>query len=146
MGDKHWTPLLVEEQLAEAADVLKRLPEEQVQGYFSTWPEVVRSVYDAFGWHDPVLKRPWPSPASIDRMDEAMRWLWWLEPVDAKIVWSRASGKRWKPICYVAGMGRTAAWERWVMGLCVIAMKLNGTGIPKRPARLRAMATIMRSR
>ena len=58
MGDKHWTPLLVEEQLAEAADVLKRLPEEQVQGYFSTWPEVVRSVYDAFGWHDSVLKRP----------------------------------------------------------------------------------------
>ncbi len=146
MGEKHWTPLLVEEQLAEAADVLKRLPEEQVQGYFSTWPEVVRSVYDAFGWHDSVLKRPWPSPASIDRMDEAMRWLRWLEPADAKIVWSRASGKRWKPICYVAGMGRTAAWERWVMGLCVIAMKLNGTDIPKRPARLRAMATIMRSR
>ena len=49
MGDKHWTPLLVEEQFAEAADVLKRLPEERVQGYFSTWPEVVRSVYDAFG-------------------------------------------------------------------------------------------------
>ena len=146
MGEKHWTPLLVEEQLAEAADVLKRLPEEQVQGYFSTWPEVVRSVYDAFGWHDPVLKRPWPSPASIDRMDEAMRWLRWLEPVGAKIVWSRASGKRWKPICYVAGMGRTAAWERWVMGLCVIAMRLNGIDIPKRPARLRAMATIMRSR
>ena len=65
--------------------------------------------------------------------------------MDARIVWSRAAGKRWKPICCIAGLGRTAAWERWVMGLCVIAMKLNGARIPKQPSRLRAMATIMRS-
>ena len=146
MGDKQWTPSLVEERLAEAADVLKRLPEEKVQGYFSVWPEVVRSFWDSYGMNDPVMKRPWPSPRSIDRMDNALVWLQWLEPIDARIVWGRAAGKRWKSICCIAGMGRTAAWERWVMGLCVIAMKLNGARIPKQPSRLRAMATIMRSK
>ncbi len=34
-----WTPSLVEARLAEAAWVLKRLPEPRRQGYFSTWPE-----------------------------------------------------------------------------------------------------------
>ena len=41
-----WTPSLVEERLAEAAFVLKRLPEPRRQGYFSTWPEVIHSFAD----------------------------------------------------------------------------------------------------
>ena len=41
MGNNHWTAPLVEERLVEAAGVLKRLPEEKVQGYFSAWPDVV---------------------------------------------------------------------------------------------------------
>jgi len=35
MADGQWTPLMVEERLAEAADVLKRLPPVKVQGYYS---------------------------------------------------------------------------------------------------------------
>ena len=72
MSNDRWTASLVEERLAEAAGVLKRLPEEKVQGYFSAWPDVVHNIHESFGWHDPVLSRPWPSPGSIDRMDEAM--------------------------------------------------------------------------
>ena len=145
MGDKHWTPSLVEERLAEAASVLQRLPEKRVQGYFSAWPEVVRNFWDTYGMHDPVLKRPWPSSASIDRMDEALVWLQWLEPMDAKIVWSRALGERWKATCSRAGLSRTAAWERWVMGLCVIALKLNRQPIPRQSYCLKAMARKMRN-
>ena len=98
MGNNHWTPNLVEERLVEAAAVLKRLPEEKVRGYFSAWPDVVLDANESFGWNDPVLRRPWPSPGSIDRMDETMQWLQWLDPDVAKICWFRAAGKRWKTI------------------------------------------------
>ena len=36
-----WTPDRVRDRLTEAADVLKRLPAERVQGYFNLWPDVV---------------------------------------------------------------------------------------------------------
>ena len=126
MAEARWTASRVEARMADAADVLKRLPEDRVQGYISAWPEIVRSVHESFGWQEPVLKRPWPSPASIDRMDEAMRWLAWLEPVDARIVWERAAKTRWKPICYRVGMTRATAWRHWVAGLALIALRLNG--------------------
>lgn len=126
MTEQRWTASMVEERMAEAALVLRRLPEERVQGYFSTWPEVVRDFWDAFGWHDAVLRAPRPSPAAIDRMDEAMTWLRWLDPVDAKIVWERAANTRWKPICHRFGMTRATAWRHWVAGLTLIAARLNG--------------------
>ena len=59
-----WTPSLVEERLAEAAFVLKRLPEPRRQGYFSTWPEVVHSFGDKVG-QEPRPMRILPSPQAI---------------------------------------------------------------------------------
>ena len=38
-----WTRDMVEERIAEAAAVLKRMPGLRSQGYFSTWPEIQRS-------------------------------------------------------------------------------------------------------
>ena len=126
MGENRWTASMVEERMAEAAHVLRSLPEERVQGYFSTWPEVVRDFWDAFGWHDAVLSPARPSPTAIDRMDEAMTWLRWLDPTDAKIVWERAAKTRWKPICHRFGLARSTAWRHWVAGLALIAARLNG--------------------
>jgi len=125
-----WTPERVEERLIEAADVLKRLPEERVQGYFTTWPEVVRDFWDAFGWHDAVLKRPWPSPASISRMEETLTWMQFLAPEDGRLVWARAEGTPWKAICWRFGVSRATARRRWQYGLSVIALRLNGRPVP----------------
>ena len=63
-----WTRDQVEERLAEAADVLKRLPEVKMQGYFSTWPQIVYEFSDLVGQDPPRLRRPPPSPAAISRM------------------------------------------------------------------------------
>ena len=41
-----WTPSTVEARLAEAAWVLKHMPEPRLSGYFSTWPEIVQSFAD----------------------------------------------------------------------------------------------------
>ncbi len=130
-----WSPELVEERLTEAADVLKRLPEERVQGYFSVWPEIVRSVFDAFGWHDPILKRPWPSPASISRMEETLTWMQFLAPEDGRLVWARAEGTPWKAICWRFGVSRATAHRRWQYGLSVIALRLGGRRVPAKRSR-----------
>lgn len=65
------------------------------------------------------------------RMDAALPWLLWLAPLDAEIVWRRASGERWKSICWSVGLARAAAHKHWLYALCVIAWRLNGRAAPK---------------
>jgi len=117
---------MIEERLVEAADVLKRLPEVRVQGYYSLWPAMFRSFADLVGQEPPRLRRPCPAPDAITRMEETLGWTVGLEPLDAKIVWLRASGERWKTICWQVGLARAAAHEHWLYALCAIAWKLNG--------------------
>jgi hypothetical protein len=119
-----WTPSLVEERLAEAAFVLKRMPEPRRQGYFSTWPEIRHSFADQVG-QEPKQMRILPSPQAISRMEETLTWTVGLEPIDGKIVWMKAHGTRWKEICWTVGLQRSAAHQHWLYGLCVIALTLN---------------------
>ncbi|MBM3950779.1 MAG: hypothetical protein FJ311_04930 [Rhodospirillales bacterium] len=140
MADIRWTASLIEERMVEAADTLKRLPEERIRGYFSTWPPVIRDYWEAFGREDVRLRRGPPSPAAIDRMDEALAWLAWLGPAEAKIVWLRASGERWKTVCWKVGMARSAAHEYWLYALCVIAWRLNGRVVRSRWSRRQLVA------
>ena len=41
-------------------------------------------------------------PEAIDRMDEALDWLMWLEPEERRLVWLRAEGLPWKRITHSA--------------------------------------------
>jgi len=59
-------------------------------------------------------------------MEIALNWAAWLEPVDAKIVWLRAGGTRWKEICWEIGLARVAAHEHWPYALCISAWRPNG--------------------
>jgi hypothetical protein len=45
-----------------------------------------------------------PSAAAITRMEECFDWLLILDPEDARIVWLRAEGVRWRQVCYRAGV------------------------------------------
>ena len=121
-----WTAVLVEERLVEAADVLKRLPEVKVRGYFNTWPQMVHEFADLVGQEPRRLRRPPPTSAAISRMEEALPWLQWLEPEVAKLVWARADGTPWKPICWRFAVSRATADRRWKYGLAFIAWRLNG--------------------
>ena len=53
------------------------------------------------------------------------------KPVDRKVMWLRASGERWKTVCWKVGLQRAAAHEHWLYALCVIAWRLNGHHLPK---------------
>lgn len=126
MTKDHWTPTLVEERLVEAASVMKRLPNVRVPGYFNTWPKMLVEFADLVQQEPARLRLPPPAPDAITRMEEALGWLTWLNPIDRKIVWLRASGERWKTICWKVGLGRTAANQHWLYALCVLAWRLNG--------------------
>ncbi len=139
MTDLRWTPSLVEERLAEAADTLRRLPEAKVQGHASTWPPYIQECWSA---EDVTLRRPPPSAAAITRMDEALPWLRLLDPTDARIVWLRANGEPWKVVCWKVGLARSAANEHWLFALCIIAWQLNGRRVPRNKSRRQTITDI----
>jgi hypothetical protein len=67
MAEARWTPSLVEERLAEAASVLKRLPEPKLQGYYNLWPRIIYEFSDLVG-QEPRPMRVLPSPAAISSL------------------------------------------------------------------------------
>jgi len=116
-----WTPTLVAERLAEAVDVLDRLPERRALGLYSLWP-LPPDVLS----RDAARTRPAaPPPAAIDRLDEVLGWLCWLEPEERRLVWLRAEGRPWKAITAELCVCRTTAWQRWTLALLKIAGRLN---------------------
>ena len=115
----------VEERLRSAARTLRRLPNVKVQGYFSTWPTIIREPLEILQM-EPEPMRLQPSTADITEMEEVLFvWLKWLEPEERRLVWLRAERVRWKLICGRFGVGRTKAWEMYRRALACIAAKLR---------------------
>ena len=131
MPEAHWTPSLVEACFVEAADVMRRLPDVCVSGRFNTWPRILYEFSDLVSQEPSRGTRVRPSADAISRMEETLGWLNWLEPTDRKVIWLRASGERWKTVCWKVGLQRAAAHEHWRYGLCAIAWRLNGHHLPK---------------
>jgi predicted DNA-binding transcriptional regulator AlpA len=75
----------------------------------------------------------WATPQSIDRMDECFGWLFWLEPDAARVVWMRAEGMRWKPICRRLGVSRATAWRWWAAALIAISHRLKADDKARMP-------------
>jgi len=135
MTDPIWTSKLVEARLAEAATVLQRLPEPRRQGYFNTWPNYLYEFSDLVGQAPRETSLPPPSPAAISRMEETLTWTVGLDATDGRIVWMRAHNAPWKAICWKVGLQRSAANERWLYALCIIAMELNCQPVPRNRSR-----------
>jgi Domain of unknown function (DUF6362) len=129
MSETGWTPELVAERLAEAADVLARLPQPRVPGLYSLWPAMPHASAG-----DRARIRPAaPTPEAIDRADEALGWLMWLDPEERRLVWLRTEGVPWKRITHRLDIGRTTAWQRWSTALLKISVRLNATAEQNRP-------------
>lgn len=116
----------VEERFEEAAYTLRHVRMDRgPRGYGSSWPDVVRSVFTAYG---PDAARPMrivPSAAAITRMEECIDWLRLVDGEAARIIWLKAEGVQWRHICIRAGVTRQTAWRHWVAGLQTIVNKLN---------------------
>jgi hypothetical protein len=141
MPEAHWTPSMVEERLVEAADILRRLPNQPIRGYFNTWPAMSYEFSDLVG-RAATLSRPPPSSDAISRMEATLTWTIGLDQVDAKIVWLRAAGVRWKVVCGTVGLARAACHEHWLYALCLIAVRLSGRHLPRNCSRRRVIAEV----
>lgn len=132
MGE--WATAQVQDRLDLAAGVMRQMPGVMPQGYFNAWPEYFHSFADKVG-QEPQMRRPRPSPRQITQAEEAMLWLRWLDPDDSRLVWARADGMAWKPICWQFGISRATANCRWQYGLAVIVWRLNGKRVPTRRSK-----------
>ncbi|MCV2449468.1 DUF6362 family protein [Paracoccus sp. DMF] len=132
MGE--WTTAQVQDRLELAAGVMRQMPGVMPQGFFNAWPEYFHSFADKVG-QEPQMRRPRPSPRQITQAEEAMLWLRWLEKDDARLVWLRANGTPWKPICWELGISRATANRRWQYGVAVIVWRLNGKRVPRKRSR-----------
>jgi hypothetical protein len=127
-----WTESMVEQQLEEAADTLKRLPTHKIQGYFGTWPQIKHDVCDIADWELLAVRRGPPTAQAIDRMDDSLPWLRWLTAAERRVVWLRANNVSWKIVCARIDRQRTVAWTLWVFALAKIAHRLNDRSLQPR--------------
>ena len=121
------TDQYVEDRVEEAARTLRRVPNPPgsgPKGYSSSWPEYVQDKQpgEVFGGRP---MRVIPSAAEISRMEEVFEWLKLVDPETARLVWLRASGMRWRQVCYQIGCVRQTAWRRYVAGLITIRKRLE---------------------
>lgn len=124
MAERDWTADDVADHFAEAFRTLRKLPLVKVQGYFGTWPQILRSAREIAAM-EPEPMRVWPSAAAITRLEQTFGWLLWIEEAERKLVWSRAARVPWKVIAGEMGCDRTTAWRRWQLALTTIAARLN---------------------
>jgi hypothetical protein len=86
MTGQRWDRDAVAARLEEAADVLARLPGHQASGVYHLWPRIV-------GPSGSKSATAAAAPEAIDRMDEALGWLMWLEPEERQVVYTPAGGE-----------------------------------------------------
>lgn len=124
----------IEDRLEEAALTLKRLPaKDGPKGYGSSWPDVVRSRFTAYGFEEARM-RVIPNAQEIQRMEDAIDWLRLLDdPDDRHIVWMRAEQHRWRSVCIRVGLSRSQAWRRWTAALITLQRRLERA--PRRAGR-----------
>ena len=96
-----WTREAVAARVREAWDTLRRVPAQSVPGFRTSWPDMVRDTFDAYGYTQAAVRLAPAAPASIDRMHETFGWFVHLagEAHLTKAVW----------LCAGAGMGPTRA-------------------------------------
>ena len=124
MGDRLRTVDDVADHFEEAFRTLRRLPPVQAQGFFSAWPNFIRSAKEIAAM-EPEPMRVWPSTAAITRLEQTFDWVLWIDEAERRLVWSRAARVRWKQICSELGVDRSTAWRRWQLALTKIAARLN---------------------
>ena len=116
----------VKDRLESAVDVLDRLwVNLGPAGIRSSWPAVVRSTVESYGWQEAVVRRPPPHGREIDDMDDALAWLNWLDGRDQKVVWARLNGATWWRTAQRFGKGERAVLNWFNDALDLIVRRLN---------------------
>lgn len=121
-----WTVTDVAERFEDAAYTLKRLPPVRVQGYFSTWPAIVRTVAEQLAEDRLPMRLGPPSAEAVARMEETIQWIFFLDDeLERRLVWLRAARVPWKPIVDRLGYCRTTLHYRYRVAIYTITIRVN---------------------
>lgn len=124
MDKQKWDCEMVANRLEEAAGILRRLPDAKSRGLKSNWPDTIPTQGDYRSNTTKIHLGP-PLPDAIDRMDEALEWLRWLDEDGRRLVWLRAERIQWKMIMRQYGRSRSTVTARWKEALSQIVALLN---------------------
>ena len=131
-------PVEVMHRLEEAMRARARMPDEyRPHGHRSSWPDTLREAADVYAralaqgqWDRMSARNGYPDAETIDRMDEALGWLWWIEDGRVRtVVSARAVGARWTWIARDMGKARSTVRAWWLDGIAIIADRLTRNGL-----------------
>ena len=130
-----WTETMVRARLAEAMDTLRRLRFPQhgaPPALRSTMPEPIRSYWEAYNMTGARQRLAPARPAAITRMDEALPWLYRIDPPKHRAaVCLRAIGMSWRRIADIVGGTSHETVRQWeATAIAGLAGWLNRTGAP----------------
>ena len=92
---------VVKARLVEAAATLKRMKLERwdyPSERLTWWPDVVRDSSDSYPDEATKVSQAAPDPGAIDRMEEVLGWLLWLDDGVQRLVWARAERVTWRQL------------------------------------------------
>ncbi len=136
-----YTPEYVKARLEEAAQTLRRLPATGCfpQGHKAHWPEVVREFWEEWNVRGEGEREAFadernrvrlsPSPAQIERMDEALMWFYYIkQPKHRMVVFARSMGVRAAVLARQLNVHRNtlAGWHEAGMQRIVAALNQGG--------------------
>jgi hypothetical protein len=86
----------------------------------------VRTVAEQLAEDRLPLRLGPPSAEAISRMEETIQWIFFLDDeTERRLIWLRAARVPWRLICPRVGYKRTTAWQKWVIALMKITVRLN---------------------
>lgn len=112
----------IKDRLESAAYVMRLLPPVRVQGYVSAKFDMTYTPQE-IAMMDRKPRRPNPTQEQITKMDEVLRWLEVLEPVERKLVWKRAERIPWKVLSHEFGMHRSNLSRHYEKALVKLIIK-----------------------
>ncbi len=118
-----WTIEKVAERFEECASVLNRLPDNDISGYSTYWPEIIYTEKEIK--RQPVKTlRLRPLPDAIDRMEETLQWILYVHEDCRKLVWLRAYRTPWREIARQVGVSPRSVRRYWDRELSEVARRL----------------------
>ena len=119
MGNVIMTIDEIKKKIAFAAKVLRALPDKQMRGCISSWPQVLYSPEELLE-QEVLPNRYRPTPAEISEMECVLDWFKPLNALETKIVWCRANNVPWKIIGEELGYHRSKLDEKYRIALAKI--------------------------
>ena len=139
-----WTPELVRVRMEEACETLARTPIPEgawPSSHRSWWPPILRNFWEIVNSMNELERRDWmnernrtrlqPSPQQIQRMDDALQWLWHVKrPRDAQALLAKCSGLSLRKITAADGRSHEGIRIAIDRALGQIATALQREGVP----------------